>query len=328
MDILHHLLHHTSPTQTKGTLDQEVCWEYLTEGVISFSPTQYTQSVVISAGIHGNETAPIELLSRLCQGLFEGSIGLAVRLLVIFGNPDAIRLGIRYIDDDINRLFLGTHPTNPSSIESRRVKTLKQVVQTFFDDKDTTERFHYDLHTAIRSSLLPTFALLPNSTDDMPNYDTSLLETLSACNLDAIIYHTTDSTTFTSFTLNVCHAHAATLELGKALPFGQNVLADFEPTYQTLKAIVSNDTLPKRQKRAIAHFVIEDIIIKNSENFRLTLDKNTPNFTKIRAGNPIATDDDTTHQVDYDAYTLFLNADVKVGLRAGMLMKQVECPPH
>lgn len=326
MNILAHLLNRTQPTKTHGILRCHAKWQYLDEGVISFTPEQYTYAVVISAGVHGNETAPIEILSKLCQALFDGTLRLAVRLLVIFGNPVAIRAGVRYIDDDMNRLFLGDRqPSN--SIESCRAKTLKQLVQAFFDTTNTLNRLHYDLHTAIRTSLLPTFALLPNKATTMPAYDDYLLASLSACKLDAIVYHTTDSTTFTNFTLNICQAHSATLELGKALPFGQNTLTHFSPTYHTLQAIISSTTLLKRQIPP-AHFIIQDIITKDSQNFALILDKNTPNFTKIQAGKPIATDGDKIYCVDYDAYTLFLNADVKVGLRAGMLMKKLDHPPH
>lgn len=53
----------------------------------------YTQSVVISAGIHGNETAPIEILNQLVTDLLAGQLPLAARLLVLLGNPPAIRKG-------------------------------------------------------------------------------------------------------------------------------------------------------------------------------------------------------------------------------------------
>lgn len=46
---------------------------------------------MLSAGIHGNETAPIELLNQLVNDLLSGSRTLAVRLLVVLGNPAAMR---------------------------------------------------------------------------------------------------------------------------------------------------------------------------------------------------------------------------------------------
>ena len=45
----------------------------------------------MSAGVHGNETAPIELLNQLVGDLLIGRLPLTVRLLVVLGNPAAMR---------------------------------------------------------------------------------------------------------------------------------------------------------------------------------------------------------------------------------------------
>ena len=48
------------------------------------------------------------LLDRLLQQLASGAVGNpAARVLLIFGNPAAMRAGERYLDDDLNRLFGG-----------------------------------------------------------------------------------------------------------------------------------------------------------------------------------------------------------------------------
>src|SRR4051812_19536456 len=64
--------------------------------------------LLLSAGIHGDETAPIEMLERLLADMVEAPMDLAVDLMVVVGNLAAIAAGRRYIDVDMNRLFVGT----------------------------------------------------------------------------------------------------------------------------------------------------------------------------------------------------------------------------
>ncbi|MFW2804395.1 succinylglutamate desuccinylase, partial [Acinetobacter baumannii] len=49
--------------QNKRGVTKSFSWEYLAEGVLECIPhNSYKNSIVISAGIHGNETAPIEIV--------------------------------------------------------------------------------------------------------------------------------------------------------------------------------------------------------------------------------------------------------------------------
>ncbi len=139
-------------------------WQWLGEGILTLVPHRsYTQSVVISAGIHGNETAPIEILNQLVTDLLAGQLPLSVRLLVLLGNPPAIRKGKRYLSNDINRMFGGRYQHYTPSDETRRASTLEQRVMAFFQASHTSERLHYDLHTAIRGVLSSSlwFVTLP-----------------------------------------------------------------------------------------------------------------------------------------------------------------------
>ena len=71
---------------------------WLAEGALEVTPIGARDNgvdLLLSAGIHGNETAPIELLERLIRKVAAGTLKPAARVLFLFGNPEAIRRGER-----------------------------------------------------------------------------------------------------------------------------------------------------------------------------------------------------------------------------------------
>ncbi|HDR9357083.1 TPA: succinylglutamate desuccinylase/aspartoacylase family protein, partial [Burkholderia vietnamiensis] len=109
-------------------------WRWLGDGLLALEPAAADASdaanatdaprasVLVSAGVHGDETAPIELLSLLVRDLAAGTAALGCRLLVVLGNVPAMRAGKRYLDDDLNRLFGGRHAQLPASREAPRAQ--------------------------------------------------------------------------------------------------------------------------------------------------------------------------------------------------------------
>lgn len=329
--------------QTQGGLTAEL-WD---DGVLCFrpnvdnsdvsSPNVYDKAVVVSAGIHGNETAPIELLAYICDDILTNQLPCQVALLVIFGNLPAIKNGVRYVNNDMNRLFgadakmpnsqsvATANPTTTATFDTewQRAKQLEQHVQRFFEQVPARHRYHYDLHTAIRPSLLPTFALLPKQSFD---YDDGLLASLLSSELHAITYHTQRFTTFANFSADL-GVNGVTLELGKVRAFGQNNLADFVGIDTMLRALIAKLPLPVRQSSMASHFLIDNVIIKASDEFVLLVDDNTPNFSPIPANTAIANNNGEIFSLPKLSYSLFLNAKVKAGLRAGLLMTKIATPP-
>ncbi len=81
---------------------------WLGEGILQLLPTApWRQATILSAGVHGNETAPIELQLQLTHDLSQGRQPLTQALLIVFGNLPAIRAARRYLHNDLNRLFGG-----------------------------------------------------------------------------------------------------------------------------------------------------------------------------------------------------------------------------
>lgn len=296
-------------------------WKWLGEGLLELSPLQgYQQAVVLSAGIHGNETAPIELLDRLVNEIFAGVRPLAVRLLVVLGNPSAMRTNQRYLASDMNRMFGGRYQQFEPSGETARAQQLEQAVSSFFAGEQAT-RFHYDLHTAIRGSLLPRFGILPYQPQ---SYSSEMLALLDAAELDALVVHQAAGGTFSNFSSEHAQAASCTLELGKARPFGSNDLQQFSAINKALQALVCGQSLPLRGEVPIRVFRVERSLIKRSESFKLYLSDDTANFTALPQGTLLYEQPGESYRVQHEKeWVLFPNPKVALGLRAGMMLTEV-----
>ncbi|HTI18143.1 MAG TPA: succinylglutamate desuccinylase [Trinickia sp.] len=287
-----------------------------------------TMSVLLSAGVHGDETAPIELLSRLVADLALGVLPLACRLLVVLGNLDAMRAGTRYLDDDLNRLFRGRHTQLAASRESPRAAALEAATARFFEqgmraDGRPDARWHLDMHTAIRGSVFEQFALLPH-TGNAPSQ--AMLDWLSQAGIAAVLLHTAKGNTFSQYTAETFGATACTLELGRVRPFGQNDIARFAAADNGVRALISGAPI-ERTSPMPRVFTVVDEITKLSERFELKIAADVLNFTPFCKGTVLAVDGDYEYVVSRDEERIvFPNPAVKPGLRAGLVV--VETTPE
>ncbi|MFK0088892.1 succinylglutamate desuccinylase [Pseudomonas sp. NPDC090755] len=292
------------------------------EGALEVSPPEARDNgmdLLLSAGIHGNETAPIELLDELLHGIARGEIKPRARILFLFGNPEAIRKGERYIEQDVNRLFNGRHELSSGS-EALRAGQLEQFARTFFS-KPGRNRLHYDLHTAIRGSKIEQFALYPFK--EGRQHSRRELVRLQAAGMEAVLLQSKVSITFTAFTYEQLDAEAFTLELGKARPFGQNAQVNLDRLETRLKQIIEgNEPEEPSGLDGLQLFSVAREIIKHSDSFRLHLPADIENFSELSKGFLLAEDLAESRWVveEEGARIIFPNPKVKNGLRAGILI--------
>ncbi|WP_448212252.1 succinylglutamate desuccinylase [Colwellia sp. MEBiC06753] len=308
----------------------------LDTGIIVFEPQGRATSkdIVLSSAVHGNETAPIEICADLIQQLITGQLYLAERVLFLFGNPAAMNIGERFVEENLNRLFSGAHSEGGISNKERiRAARLEQAVAEFFEQGDKQagskltreserERYHYDLHTAIRGSKNDKFAVYPFR-HGKP-WKKSQLEFLHACDVSTILLSHSPTTTFSYFSSNNFGADAFTVELGKVMPFGENDMGKFEKVRDTLTRFVSGQSLALTpyQPENFAIFEIDQTINKTTEAFKLHFADDVENFTDFPIGYVLASDNGVEYKVRTEGEAIiFPNANVAIGQRALLTVK-------
>ena len=104
-------------------------------GIIEFSPTdesKQTTAYIYSCGIHGNETAPIEIINDLVRDIYTGDLELTQPLLIIFGHIQAMRLGKRFQVDNLNRMFSGAHKDYREYNRDKKGEEIEYEITRFF----------------------------------------------------------------------------------------------------------------------------------------------------------------------------------------------------
>ena len=306
--------------KTQLTVDG-VRMRWLAEGALEVRPPEVRDNgmdLLLSAGIHGNETAPIELLDRLLHGIARGVVKPRARILFLFGNPAAMRTGGRFVEEDLNRLFNGRHESS-SGYEAMRAHELERLATTFFSVPQRT-RLHYDLHTAIRGSKIEQFALYPYKQGR--THSLRELGRLRAAGMQAVLLQNKPSIVFSAFTYERLEAEAFTLELGRARPFGENQGLNVQRLEQRLKDIVEGVEPPDDAIENLQLFRVSREVIKHSDRFILHLPLHVENFSELSKHYLLA--DDPGHPSwiveESSARIIFPNPKVKNGLRAGMII--------
>lgn len=306
-------------------LDNGTRVEVLDTGVIRFEPSvDTTTDLVLSSGVHGNETAPIEICNDFINDILAGKLLLDVRVLFIFGNPAAMNIGERFVEENMNRLFSGAHSQGPGLCNRERIRAqkLEGYVADFFNAMSgERERLHYDLHTAIRGSKNEKFVVYPFTHGKA--YSKKQMQFLLACGVNTVLLSHAPTTTFSYFSVAQFGAHAFTVELGKVRPFGQNDMTRFIEVKQTLSALLSGDDLQLAEYQASDFNVFEVLraIDKHHDDFNLHFAEDVVNFTSFPVGFMLASEGDKKYCIEQPGEAVvFPNAKVANGQRAVLMV--------
>lgn len=322
--LAHTLAFHDQPSSPVSiTLADGARIERLDTGILELIPVNGDgERLIVSAGVHGNETAPIEVVNGLVNELLDGEWTLGKRTLLILGNPPSMVKGDRFVEFNMNRLFSGAHTKAPyaGTAEAARAALLESTCQTFSENAGAL--VHYDLHTAIRPSHREKFALYPFvESRKVPQRQCDFL--LEA-DVPTLLLQHKSGTTFSSFSSNHLGAESFTIELGKVRPFGQNDLSRFAGIEQALRRLLKGDPIPKPDRsKELAIFEVVHEILNTGDSFQFHVPDDVANFTAYEPGTVIWEDDETTYRVgDRPEAIIFPNRNVPVGQRVGLLVRE------
>lgn len=293
-------------------------------GVIVFEPIgETTKDLIFSSGIHGNETGPIELCNEFINQILDEVITLKNRVMFLFGNPAAMNIGERFVEENMNTLFNGEHSNNSGLINRERIraKKLEQYVERFYSHHNKSERIHYDLHTAIRGSKNEKFAVYPYIHER--NYSKQQLQIMLGCGVNTILLSNNPTGTFSYFSSKRFDAHSFTIELGKVRPFGENDMTRFLEIKETLRAMmVGGDMkLIPYQPQDFNIFSVNRSIIKEDDSFEFYFSDDVVNFTSFPMGFKLASEKDIVYKVETEGEAIvFPNAHVANGSRAVLMV--------
>lgn len=286
-------------------------------------------SVVLSAGVHGNETAPMEIIDSVVRDLLSGSLIPACRLLILIGNPEAAVIQSRFVEQNLNRLFSGAF-LGADSLEAGRAALLTGAVDRFFSDAGN-RRVHYDLHTAMRASEHERFVVVPHGSTP----SNGQLRFFADSEIQAVLLANRPATTFSYFSANDYDAEAFTIELGKVQPFGQNDLSRMGAIQTSLRSLIRDDVVttspesnvasPNHQAPPRTYSVIAEVLRHCDEEFVLHLDPEVPNFTELPVGYQLTSGQGGGFRVSEPRSAIvFPNAAVPVSERVALLVQEHE----
>ncbi len=292
-------------------------------GILQIKPAQNSsQDFVMSCGIHGNETAPIEIVSDLISKIVMGEIEPKVNLLFIIGNPESMKISQRFVHLNMNRLFNEAYKnyelTDESRYEIERAIELESIIKLFY--KPNSKKYHYDLHTAIKPSFHKTFAIRPYAKQPI---SLASKKCLQAMGIEAVLQHNKPSTTFSAFSYQTFDAESYTLELGKVKPFGKNDPKDFKKAIDCLTHLIIDKPIPSSTKKIIEYKVVAEII-RQSDAFKFHVAEDVENFTAFPQGYLVAEDSDYNYRVAFkEESVVFPNVNVPIGQRVAVMVTKV-----
>lgn len=290
-------------------------------GVLEVIPKHLSSDskhIILSCGIHGDETAPMEIVDKIISDIQSGFQSVTERLLFIIAHPEATNAHTRFLDMNLNRLF-DEKEYEPSK-ELDIATNLKQVVTDFYQGTEQQQRWHLDLHCAIRLSKHYSFVVSPKTRH--PVRSKALMEFVASAHIEAIMFSNAPSSTFSWFSAENYGAQALTVELGRVARIGENDLEKLVAFDLALRDLVAS-TEAEHMPRKPTMYRVSRTIVRLHDDFDFLFDDDVENFTAFKHGEVFGHDGDKPLMAKNEGEAIvFPNRHVVIGQRAALMV----CP--
>ncbi|OBT12129.1 hypothetical protein A9264_03030 [Vibrio sp. UCD-FRSSP16_10] len=325
--FLQDTLHASEIIPQQRTLQNGVTVDVVQRGVIKVSPAHLSENAVISdkdqqkylvlsSAIHGNETAPIEIIDDIVTQILKQTLTPAHHLLLIIAHPQAILAKQRFIDTNLNRLFADCNYA--PSIESDLADSLKVSVSQFWEDVPIKARWHLDMHCSIRASQHYTFAISPHSA--YPTRNEAFIEFLQQGQIEALLLSDEPSSTFSWFSASYFGAQSATVELGQVAEFGHNDMQRLSKFQTALINFIQDHATTNRYP--MTTYQVSRSIYRQHQDFEFYFDKALPNFSSFALGEALGKSGTQTLLMDVEqGCVVFPNPNVELTQRAALIVQ-------
>ncbi|EDP60171.1 succinylglutamate desuccinylase [Vibrio sp. AND4] len=313
----------TDVTVAELVLSNGVKLKLYQRGVLEVIPDEYTQAtknVIISCGVHGDETAPMELVDSIIKDIESGFQRVECRCLFIIAHPESTLAHTRFLEENLNRLF--DEKEHEQTKELAIAYTLKQLVRDFYQGTAKDTRWHLDLHCAIRDSKHYTFAVSPKTRH--PVRSKALIDFLDSAHIEAVLLSNSPTSTFSWFSAENYGVQALTMELGRVARIGENDLDKLTAFDLSLRNLIAEAEAEHLSKPCIKYRVSRTIV-RLHEDFDFMFDDNVENFTSFVHGEVFGHDGDKPLMAKNDnEAVVFPNRHVAIGQRAALMVCEVK----
>ncbi|HQU74489.1 MAG TPA: succinylglutamate desuccinylase/aspartoacylase family protein, partial [Calditrichia bacterium] len=267
-------------------------------------------TVIFLAGVHGNEPAALEILEEIFPELENRRPQLRGRVVAICGNLGALSMGVRFIDEDLNRMWtperveamLSTdHDAADASHEQQEQRAIFDALRPYLHT-ESGPVYLIDLHTT--SAVSPPFIVMGDTLRNRKfaqHFHTPIIlgleERLSGTLLHygghiGLICMAFEAGQHQSAVARSNHRAAVWTTLVAAGSFSEDQVREFEPAQAILRK--AGEGIPQ-----LFEFTYHHLIAKN-ETF--AMEPGFINFEAVNKGALLARNQDGPIRSPFDGY--------------------------